>query len=42
MMQEVLEPEDRKYRAPQAPKEAQEHYTARTARQRVAESTAPV
>ena len=42
MMQEVLEPEERKYRAPQAPKEAQEHYTARTARQRVAESTAPV
>ena len=42
VLQEAPQTQERKYRAPQAPKEQQEHYTARTARQRVAESTAPV
>ena len=32
----------RKYTSPKAPKEKQEHYAARSARQRVAESTKPV
>ena len=46
MMEQALQPEgeetSRKYRGPQLPKEKQEHYTARQARQRVAESTKPV
>ena len=46
MLEQPQQPEaeapTRKYTSPKAPKEKQEHYAARSARQRVAESTKPV